>query len=68
MAAEKANSYNKILEYYRLYCWKKIQHKRNIIDEYKKCMKDAIYFANTYCKLKTPKGIKPIKVKYRKSL
>lgn len=33
------------------------------IAEYKKCMNDIIYFANTYCKLMTPEGIKNIKLR-----
>ena len=30
------------------------------VSEWKKCAEDIIYFANTYCKLMTPEGIKQI--------
>ena len=33
------------------------------IEEFKKCMNDIIYFANKYCKLMTPEGIKNIKLR-----
>ncbi len=33
------------------------------IEEFRKCMNDIVYFANTYCKLMTPEGIKNIKLR-----
>lgn len=36
------------------------KHTPEEIEEWKKCQKDIIYFANKYCKLMTPKGIKHI--------
>ena len=36
------------------------KHTPQEIEEWKKCQKDIIYFANKYCKLMTPKGIKHI--------
>ena len=36
------------------------KHTAEEIDEWKKCANDVLYFANTYCKLMTPEGIKNI--------
>ncbi len=36
------------------------KHTPEEINEWKKCSKDVLYFANTYCKLMTPEGIKNI--------
>lgn len=36
------------------------QHTKEEVDEWKKCRDDIIYFANTYCKLMTPEGVKNI--------
>ena len=36
------------------------RREQSEIDEWKKCAEDIIYFANTYCKLMTPEGIKNI--------
>ena len=33
------------------------------IEEWKKCRKDIIYFVEKYCKLKTPEGIKHVKLR-----
>ena len=33
------------------------------IEEFKKCMNDIIYFANKYCKLMTPEGIKNVSLR-----
>lgn len=33
------------------------------IQEFKKCMKDINYFANNYCKLMTPEGVKNIQLR-----
>ena len=39
------------------------QRTEEEIREWKKCSKDIIYFANKYCKLMTPEGIKNIKLR-----
>lgn len=36
------------------------KHTADEINEWKKCKHDIIYFANTYCKLMTPDGVKNI--------
>lgn len=33
------------------------------IEEFKKCMNDILYFANKYCQLMTPEGVKHIKLR-----
>ncbi len=33
------------------------------IEEFKKCMNDILYFANRYCQLMTPEGVKHIKLR-----